>query len=733
MKFRLKSDHILTLPAACFVFVLCVLWFAISTRAQPTEKTVTVTASFAGKETIAPTELIEFKFNRALSSNENFAVLLNQTDITNLATVQADNVSFLPAPFALPIGNTVFIIFLLKADGEWNEIARFPVQVAATAAIPLTTQAATNPQDTPANDDTKRQFGFEKLLFTPALTIGFKSQFGETHFPGTNKPGRPKFLDTTLQGSIKTEMKRGGMNSTLQFDLAGSSFRKEALRFGELGERANPVDLANYLMQFEFGRTRINSGHTSFGNNRHLINSFASRGVTITVPVGKRDEFSFAALNGTSLVGFDNFFGLNNRKHQLLSVSWGHEFLRERPGGLRIETSFLDGSLLPQTGVNQGSITDAEKSQGYGFRIIASDKKQRAKFDGGFTRSRFINPPDPLLNRGQNIVPVAEVNRNARFIDASYDILRDVAITKSKKLTLNAAFHHEQADPLFRSVGAGGVQADRFNNQADISGNFDQLNFSMTHQRFNDNLANIPSILKSLTRRSAASVSAPLQAFLGKADKPAHWLPRLGLNYDRVYQFGASIPVNGGFEVDPSTVPNQLSINRSFTAEWQFTKYRVAYRFNRSSQDNRQSGREIADLYNTVNGFTFGFNPNQRVDLSVDINSERASNKENLRTDQIWRFGFNANLQVTKNNSLSATLSTLNAFDLGQISDNFTNEFNVQWSWRFLAGKTQFRKVQGQFFIRYASFFARAIDRNVDINNLTKSQTLNAGMNFTFF
>lgn len=735
MNIRLKSETFLILPAACFALVICALWFTATTRAQAKEQTITLTSSFAGKETIAPTELIEFKLSRATFANESFAVLLNKTDITNLCTVKPDSIEFLPAPFALPLGNVVFTIFRLQADGEWKEIARFSIQVVTTvsAVTSPATNANANAQDTISNDDTKRRFGFEKLLFTPSVTIGFKSQFGETHFPDTNKPARPKFLDSTLQGSIKTEMKRGSMNSTMQFDVAGSSFRKEALRFGELGERANHIDLANYLMHLEFSRTRLNSGHTSFGTNRHLINNFASRGITLTVPVGKRDEFSFAALNGTSVVGFDNFFGLDNRNHQLLSLSWAHEFLRERPGGLRIETSFLDGSLLPQTGVNQGSITDAEKSQGYGFRVIASDKKQRARFDGGFTRSRFTNPPDPLLNRGQNIVQVAEVNRHARFIDASYDILRDVAITKTKKLTLNAAFHHEQADPLFRSVGATGVQADRFNNQADISGNFDQMNFSLTHQRFNDNLANIPSILKSLTRRNAAAINAPLQSFFGKSDKPSKWLPRLGLNYDRVHQYGASIPVNGGFELDPSTVPNQLSVNRNFTAEWQFTKYRVAYRFNRSSQDNRQTGREIADLYNTVNSFTFGFNPNQRIDLSVDVNSERASNKENKRTDQTWRYGFNANLQVTKNNSLSATLSTLNAFDLGQISDNFTNEFNVQWSWRFLAGKTQYKKVQGQFFIRYASFFARAIDRSFDTNNLTKSRTLNAGINFTFF
>ena len=716
---------------------LLVLIICVVTTAQTPPPTLTLTASFAGKESVAPTELIEFKLSRALQTSEKIAVLIGQTDATNLFTINNDSLSFLPAPFALPNGKTEITVYLIATNDEWQELARFPIQVTSLtkASAPTTTTTTTN--NSAASQPTqekRRRFGMERLSFTPTFTLGFKSQFGGSFFPVTNKPERPKFFDTTLQGSLKGEMSRGTMNANLQFDLVGSSFRKEALRFNEIGDRANNIDLANYLMQFNFGRSQLVSGHTTYGTNRHLINSFASRGLTFTAPVGKRDDFSVAALNGTSVVGFDNFFGLNNSSHQIATFTWGHEFLKERPSGLRTEFSFLDGSLLPRTGVNQGSITDAEKSQGYGFRFIASDQKQRAKLDGGFTRSRFTNPPDPLLNRGQNIVQVQEVNRNARYVDVNYDILKDLAITKTKKFTLNTAFHHEQADPLFRSVAATAVQADRRNNQWDVTGNLDQLNFTLTHQRFNDNLANIASILKSLTRRNAFAVNAPLSAFIGKAGGTLSlWLPRVGFNFDRIHQFAAALPVNGGFEADLSTVPNQLSLNQTLTAEWQVKKVRFGYRWNRSSQDNRQTGREIADLYNNINGVTFGFTPNQKIDLNFDVNSERARNVENKRTDQTWRFGFNTNLQLTKSMTLTAALSTLNAFDLGQISDNFTNEFNAQWAYRFLTEKSKYRKVNAQFFVRYANFFAHALDRTFATNNLTKSWTMNAGLNFTFF
>ena len=383
---------------------LLVLIICVVTTAQTPPPTLTLTASFAGKESVAPTELIEFKLSRALQTSEKIAVLIGQTDATNLFTINNDSLSFLPAPFALPNGKTEITVYLIATNDEWQELARFPIQVTSLtkASAPTTTTTTTN--NSAASQPTqekRRRFGMERLSFTPTFTLGFKSQFGGSFFPVTNKPERPKFFDTTLQGSLKGEMSRGTMNANLQFDLVGSSFRKEALRFNEIGDRANNIDLANYLMQFNFGRSQLVSGHTTYGTNRHLINSFASRGLTFTAPVGKRDDFSVAALNGTSVVGFDNFFGLNNSSHQIATFTWGHEFLKERPSGLRTEFSFLDGSLLPRTGVNQGSITDAEKSQGYGFRFIASDQKQRAKLDGGFTRSRFTNPPDPLLNRWQ--------------------------------------------------------------------------------------------------------------------------------------------------------------------------------------------------------------------------------------------------------------------------------------------------------------------------------------------
>ena len=114
-------------------------------------------------------------------------------------------------------------------------------------------EPARQPQD-------RRRFGFDKIDFAPQLSIGFKSQFAETHFPEANRPDRPTFADATLQGTWKMDMARGAFSMQSQFDFVGSSFRNEALRFGDLQDRAPKVDLSSYSMQFQQGTRKFTVG-----------------------------------------------------------------------------------------------------------------------------------------------------------------------------------------------------------------------------------------------------------------------------------------------------------------------------------------------------------------------------------------------------------------------------------------------------------------------------------------
>jgi hypothetical protein len=488
-------------------------------------------------------------------------------------------------------------------------------------------------------------------------------------------------------------------------------------------------------------KTKLQAGQVTFGTNRHLINSYGSRGLTLSIPLGARSDFSLAALNGTSIVGWDNFFGLDRRKHQILSATLGFEFIGQRPGGLRLEAAALSGSLQPIAGFNQGVINDAEQSKGGSLRLLATDKAQRLKLEGGFTRSLFSNPSDPLLNQNQPVIPVKETTRSAYYLDSSYALLQNLKLSEKKTANLRLNYRLESVDPLFRSVAATTL-ADRFQHELEITGAVGEITATVSHQQFHDNLAEVPSLLETLSRRYVVVVSVPLASLAPNGNEGtgatngagrSMWLPRLGYNMNRIHQFGRAFPLNAGFN-DPSQVPDQISENHDFSSEWQFQTWRLTYHFNRSFQDNRQPGRVLADLLNQIHGVTLGLTPHTTVDLNFDLNVESAKSFETARVDRTLRAGLNTNWRMTPRMTINVIASNTLAGDLSRrITRSRSTEFDVQWSYQFTHGEAAWRKVKGQFFIRYADRYARTRDLIFGLDNLTRLKTLNGGINFVFF
>lgn len=711
--------------------------FMANTLAQAITQELVVTVNFAGRE-VFPDASLNLRLSRPLRSTDGkLAILIGKTDITNLLSGADTNLSYTPKVVPLPAGQSEVVVYLVSPAGEWKEVARFTLRVSVNK---IASDAAAAPESNKPTRASLRKWGFDKAALIPALTINIKSQPAEAHFPFSNRPERPTYTDVTIQGGIKTNLERGLFGMENQFDFAGSSFQKEALRFGQLGDDAPQIDLSGYLMQFKVGKARLMAGHVSFGSNRYLINSFSSRGMSAYVPLWSRADFNFAAMNGTSIVGWDNFFGLDRRKHQIVTGTLGFEFLRERPSGLRLEVGLLNGSLLPLSNFNQGNINDAERSRGLGLRVIASDKSQRLKLDSGFTLSRFTNPRDPLLEQRSDTVEVRERTRNARYADISYRMFKDIDLTKTQKANLTLNYRHEKIDPLYRSVAAF-VQPNKLQNQWEAVGGIGQITASYSHLRFNDNLDNIPSILKSLSRRNGLIVGAPLGSLFGGVAKPSPWLPRFGYTYDRIHQFGAFIPVNADFKAPQ--VPDQIGTNQGIVAEWQGPKqWRFGYRFNHSSQDNFGEKREDTKLRNMVNALTVGLSPASVLDLNFDLSAESLNsldnnaNKDKDRTDSTYRMGVNANWRMSTRMTFTGTVINSLAGSVGDLSRTSrgrNTELDLQWSSRFALEKYHLRKVQGQFFVRYANRFSKNRADLFGIHSLIKTQTFSTGLSFNFF
>ena len=233
-------------------------------------------------------------------------------------------------------------------------------------------------------------------------------------------------------------------------------------------------------------------------------------------------------------------------------------------------------------------------------------------------------------------------------------------------------------EPLFRSLGAS-TQADKAQNQFEVGGTIGEINLQIAYLRFNDNLFDVPSILRSLTRAENFTVGAPLSTLLGGPSRPSAWLPRVSYSLNRTHQFAASIPAGGGFEQDPSAIPSLVGTNQSGAAEWQFQKIRLGYRLNHSLQDNQQPFKPLADLSNLSNGVLMGVTATKSLDLNVDLSRESAHNNETGRTDHTLRLAPTINWRATRNSALSASFATSLAGNNLNVSDGRNIDLDLQW------------------------------------------------------
>lgn len=496
---RVNYQKFIKLFGAGLLFILSAAMGNLTTAAGFDDRNIEITTNFTDR-IIAPDEKIELRLSRALTPEEGtLAVVLNDTDLTALFVGEMNSFSYTPKFSPYPAGENKLTVYSVNRNGEWTRLKEFSLRVAAATAETGETRAE--------NEKTEKSEGGTRVEFTPVLNLNVKGENNVLFFPETARPERLRYADTSGQGGFQLKILRKGWSFGAQFDFAGSSREGEALRFGELGNNASQIDLSSYQAELSKGRFKAQLGHVSFGSQRHLINGFSSRGLVVTLPAGKQNEISLTTVNGTSIVGFDNFTGLSRAQHQVSAVTFAREFIKERPGGLRLEFTAMRGSLLPLNSFNERNVKDAEKSFGGAIRLQFKDKKERFRLESGFTRSRFTNPADPSLEQGFSVIRVQAETRNARFLEASLDFLQGLKLFDDRSLKVTGTYRHEEIEPLFRSVVAS-TQADRRQNQFEVAASFGDVNFTYGNLRDRNNLGDIPTILKTLTRRHNMIFSA---------------------------------------------------------------------------------------------------------------------------------------------------------------------------------------------------------------------------------
>jgi hypothetical protein len=650
--------------AAIALTGLLALWATPAFAQTP----VTVTPGFDGTAWLPRNTPIELKLSQPVPpATGRIAVLIGVTDLSAAFAVTPDGLRYKPDLLLLPAGESAVVVSLVNMKDEWTEIARFPIRVLTTG-------------------------GFEKAEFIPRADLNLHGQVAEGHDAASTPPVRATYQDLTLNGGEQSTNVKGAWSLRTKSNFIGVTHQQEALRFGTLGTAAPAVDMADYLVQIDRGRSNVSAGTVMFGRNRLLLNNFTSRGLTSLINFGKA-SVALGAMNGTPIVGWTNPLGVDNTDHRIVAAELGVEAVPARPGAFGVQLALMEGSRLPLAGYNQGAVTDAEHSRGVGLHVLASDAAQRLRVDTGYSRSEFTTPSDPSLSP---VVPAVTTTGDARYADVAFDLLHSLHIPPAHNATLVATYRHEKADPLYKSVG-GVARADFFQNSIDVATTVGVLAVQVNHGQGHDNVDGTPSLLETFTRSNGANISAQLAPLFGAPTSP--WLPVLTYSVIQTHLFSDQVPTGGSFTV--SDLPDLMSVNQNLAAQWTGPLWHAGYRLVRSSQDNRQIGRELADFRNVNHAVQFGANPNASVTVSVDLAFETATNLQLSQDMHTRRIGGLLNWSFTKTSVFGAGMSDTRTMGNPLTSDQTNAEWHFEIAQRINRRHVQADHPLAQFFLRY--------------------------------
>ena len=634
-----------------------------------------ITVNVDGTRWIAANTPIELAVDGPADYAGRLAVMIDDVDFTALFERTPAGLRYQPRAVTLPAGERSLVVYTVTADQSWQEVARFRMQVLTRG-------------------------GNERVDVQPTIDLSNKGQLATGRVPEAAPGPRDEYQDLTLNAALAAAVTRAGWTTALNINTLGVTNRPETLRFEQLQSDAPYADLAGYLVSTKNQSTSLSLGHVSVGAHRHLFNNFQSRGALASVRFGTRADVAMSAVNGSAIVGWNNFLGFQETRHRLLGATLGIE-LAPTAGRLRVEASVLEAKRLPRSDFNQGSITDAEANRGLGMRVVVTGARNRLRLEGGVARSRFGNPDDPLLAKGVDLVAVRTENRAARYLDVSYAFLNNVP-TGRHQTTLSAAYRHEMVEPMFGSLMSF-VRPDVFQHIAEVSGNVGPLAVQASSTWSHDNLDGIESILTTSTRHQLVNLALPLGTFApGRGG-----LPIVTYAMTRTHQAGDALPLNSDFQA--SHVPDQMSTNHIVGLEWQEARWRAGYRFNHSLQDNRQVGRALSDLANLTNTISAAVMPGPQIDFGADLAFEGAENREVNRTDVTRRIAVNGNWRPARHTMVTAIVQTTFIGNNVDGNEQRATDLNLQLSQGVPLSKRSSGKPLAQAFVRYARQHSYAI------------------------
>jgi hypothetical protein len=660
--------------SAPFVRWLACLLLATGSLAaqQVPEPALTVSAGFPADRFVESQASVTLVLSRTPTpADGRVAVFVGSTDLTAQFEPDGATLVYRARGIDLPAGASQVKVFLVQGVA-WTEVAALPIRV-------------------------RTPRGFEQALVDPAVDLRNTGQLAAGHSGAAPASNRPTFqtLDATV--GVHTSHVRDGFTLVSDVHLLAVGERPSALRFAELGDRASRLDLADYLITLEGRGTKVSMGQISTGMNRHLISAFTSRGV-VAQGGGPRARWTAGAANGTALVGTDNLVGVGDPHHRVATAELALELLPQRPGAMHVDVTVLQGVVRAISGFNSGGIVSADESRGAGVQLAASTPSQRVRFAAGLSGSRSQYAADPPLSSGGSTVESRAQSKGARHAELTVGLLQHRPVVRGVPVTLNVTMRHEQVDPLYRSVALF-LPSDMARNGIDLGGTVDAVSVQAAYARGTDNIDDIASLLTNRTRQSSLTVGAPLAAMLRVTQRPALW-PTVSYALQRMHGFGAGVPVGGVYTA--FDIPDLLSTVHDASAQWQVRNWQVAYRVNASCQDNRQLGREHADLTAQTQAVTLGVTLGATASMTLDLGRERQENREFSLVNHLRRAAVTGTWRPSPLMSFDAAATISRSDDHGTNASTHVSSVQAGVSRTLVLWRATPDTPRGQVFLRAA-------------------------------
>ncbi len=717
----------------------CLVKIPVLAQVPPSTPSPIASPQVAKIVTIKTGEVLRVKVD-LFNLNQPIAVFLGDIDVTAKIKIEGQELVYQSNLLPLPVGEQPLTIYLTKSADNWETLATFLIKVEpAVAQSPtLPDKDSTAPgKDSTAPSSPSETAKSSDNIFTvkPKFTANLKSQLFEKRTADAGASQRPSALDLSFTGGLASKYKSGSTTIEGNFNVIGSTFLPDALRFNQLQGRASQFDLSEYIVDLTDTGNKFSIGHVCVGNHPLLFNNLCTRGLAGKVQLNDFADISVGRISTTKVVGFENILGVERSANTLTGASLGLQVMNNAADGVRLETTLFGGSRLPEAGFDVGEVVDAEESNGIGWRLTGTNDTGRWKADAGFARSTFANitANDPQLTGGLNIAPLQPVTKNAWYAETNYELLKDLPLDAKRKLSLNANLRVEQADPQFGTIGAT-VNADRLQTQYGLNATIAGATVQLQQTNFEDNIVNVPNLLKTKNRSTIVGLTFPLQSFL---EIKSPFLPTVSYNYQQTSQLGSiAAAQNGGFNLT-SQIPDLSSAIHKLGLSWDTPEIIFNYKFSSAVDDNRQLGRENADFRRINHQVSVDLKPSPQLRFNLGYNFTNSLNVEQNLTRFTNSPTIGASWDFKPDTTLAFNYNRSNDTDSrGQSStDENGLELLLTWNFRsnFLVGgasQDENRENPGSVFLRYGRQSAQ--NRSGIINTDKTIDVINTGISWSF-